>query len=323
MAVIRALFTLLVTLLALTLSAAAQEPYPSRNITMIIPFAAGGSSDVIGRVVGEEVSKALGVPIIFENVAGAGGSTGLTRAAAAKADGYTITIGNTGTNAAAYAIYPDIKYKPSDFVALGLIARTASIVAVKKDFPAKTVAEFIAYAKANPGAVKLGHAGVGSSNYVICQSFIKATGVDVTLIGYRGAAPALTDAIGGHVDGVCDAATSLAGTLADGQVRGLVIGGTAKLASLPAIPNAAEAGIPAFQAGGWNALFAPAGTPEPIVARLNAAVRTALASAFIAKRFTDLSSTVPAADEASPEAVTKLIADEIAKYKAILPAVQK
>ncbi len=308
---------------ALTVPAMAQDAYPSRNVSMIIPFAAGGSSDVIGRIVGEEVSKALGVPIIFENVAGAGGSTGLTRAASAKPDGYTITIGNTGTNAAAYAIYPDIKYKPSDFVALGLIARTASVVAVKKDFPAKTVSEFVAYAKANPGAVKLGHAGVGSSNYVICQSFIKAADVDVTLIGYRGAAPALTDAIGGHIDGVCDAATSLAGTMQDGLVRGLVIGGSAKLASLPAIPNAAEAGIPTFQAGGWNALFAPAGTPETVVARLNEAVRKALASDAVRTRFEQLSSTVPAADEASPAAVTALIAGEIVKYKAILPPVQK
>ena len=232
--------TLLRTLmvgLGLISPAVAQDAFPSRNISMIIPFAAGGSSDVIGRIVGEELARTFGVSIIFENVAGAGGSTGLTRAAAAKPDGYTIAVGNSGTNAAAYAIYPELKYKPADFVALGLIAKTASLVAVKKDFPARTVADFIAHAKANPGAVKLGHAGVGSSNYVICQSFVKAAGIDITLVSYRGAAPALTDALGGHIDGVCDAATSLVGTLKDGQLRGLVIGGGAKLAALPAHPK--------------------------------------------------------------------------------------
>lgn len=316
---LRALFIVL----AMTAPAASQDVYPSRNISMIIPFAAGGSSDVIGRIVGEELARSLGVSIIFENVAGAGGSTGLTRAASAKPDGYTIVVGNSGTNAAAYAIYPELKYKPSDFVVLGQIARTASLVAVKKDFPARTVPKFVAHAKANPGVVKLGHAGVGSSNYVICQSFVKATGVDITLVSYRGAAPALTDALGGHIDGVCDAATSLVGTMKDGQLRGLVIGGATKLAALPNIPNAVEAGIPEFQAGGWNALFAPAGTPEPIVARLNEAVRKALASEFVRKRFDDLSSTVPPAEEASPAAVSALIAAEIVKYKTILPPVPK
>ncbi len=313
----------LAALLTMISVAHADETYPSRAITMIVPFAAGGSSDVIGRIVGDELSKALGQPIIFENVAGAGGSTGLTRAAAAKPDGYTIAIGNTGTNAAAYAIYPDIRYKPSDFIALGLIARTASLIALKNDFPAKSVAEFIAQAKKEPGTIKLGHAGVGSSNYVICQSFVRAAGIDVTLVSYRGAAPALNDAIGGHIDGVCDAATSLTGTLQDGKVRGLVIGGAAKLASLPQIPNAAEAGLPQFQAGGWNALFAPAGTPAPVIAKLNAAIRKALDSDTVKKRFADLSSTVPPSEEASADAVSTLIATEISKYRTILPPVTK
>jgi tripartite-type tricarboxylate transporter receptor subunit TctC len=314
---------IVLALTVLTLPAEAQEGYPARNITMIIPFAAGGSSDVIGRVVGEELGKALGQTIVFENVAGAGGSTGLSRAAAAKPDGYTIAIGNTGTNAAAYTIYPDIKYKPADFVVLGLIARTASVIAVGKDFAARTVPDFIEFARRNPGAIKLGHAGVGSSNFVICQSFVKAADINVTLVSYRGAAPALNDAIGGHIDGVCDAATSLMGAMVDGQVRGLVVGGAAKLAALPAIPNATEAGIPSFQAGGWNALFAPAGTPAPIVKKLNDAILKALASDFVAKRFADLSSTVPGASEATPDAVAALITKEIDQYKSILAPATK
>ncbi len=171
---------------------------------MIVPFAAGGTSDVIARVVAEEMAKSLGQPIVIENVAGAGGSTALTRAARAEADGYTIAIGNAGTSAAAYTIYPKLPFTPESFAPIAVVAKTFGIVALRKDFPAKNLQEFIAYAKKNPGKVNLGHAGIGSSNFLICKSFEHAAGIEVTLVGYRGAAPALTDAIGGQIDGVCD-----------------------------------------------------------------------------------------------------------------------
>ena len=187
---------------------------------MIVPFAAGGTSDVIARAVAEEMGKSLGQPIVIENVAGAGGSTALARAARAEADGYTIAIGNAGTSAAAYTIYPKLPFTPDSFVPIAMVAKTFGIVALRKDFPAKNLQEFIAYAKKNPGKVNLGHAGIGSSNFLICKSFVQAAGIDVTLVGYRGAAPALTDAIGGQIDGVCDAAASVSQAIDDKLVQG-------------------------------------------------------------------------------------------------------
>ena len=210
---------------------------------------------------------------MIENVAGAGGSTALARAARAEADGYTIAIGNAGTSAATYTIYPKLPFTPDSFVPIAMVAKTFGIVALRKDFPAKNLQEFIAYAKNNPGKINLGHAGVGSSNFLICKSFVQAAGIDVTLVGYRGAAPALTDAIGGQIDGVCDAAASVSQAIDDKLVRGLVVGSTVRLATLPDLPTSAEAGLPEFEAQGWNGLFAPKGTPPAIIAKLNAAAQ--------------------------------------------------
>ena len=210
---------------------------------------------------------------MIENVAGAGGSTALARAARAEADGYTIAIGNAGTSAAAYTIYPKLPFTPESFVPIAMVAKTFGIVALRKDFPAKNLQDFIAYAKKNPGKINLGHAGIGSSNFLICKSFAQAAGIDVTLVGYRGAAPALTDAIGGQIDGVCDAAASVSQAIDDRLVRGLVVGSTVRLATLPDLPTSAEAGLPEFEAQGWNGLFAPKGTPPAIIAKLNAAAK--------------------------------------------------
>jgi tripartite-type tricarboxylate transporter receptor subunit TctC len=313
-----------VGLIAAALSAAwpvsAQEAFPARPITMIVPFAAGGSSDVIARLVGEEMGKILGQRIVNENMAGAGGATALSRAAKAEPNGYTIVIGNSGTNAAAYSIYPDLKYTPDDFVAIGMVAKTSPMIAIKKDLAANTLAEFIAHARANPGKLSLGHAGVGSSNYLICRQFVQASGVDVVLVSYRGAGPALNDLMGGQIDGVCDAATSLSGAVQGNAVKALVVATPARLPSLPAIPTSAEAGLPAFQAQGWNALFAPKGTPEPVIDRLNAALRAALATDTLKKRFEELASYAPAANELEPAFVTKLVPVEVEKYKALLAA---
>jgi len=189
------LFVVLVAFAA-PLHAQAEEPYPTRPITMIVPFAAGGTSDVIARLAAEQMSQSLRQRIVNENTAGAGGSTALTRAARATPDGYTIAIGNSGTNAATL-IYPDSRYSPDDFEPIGLVAKTLPVIAIKKKFPANTLAEFIDNAKKNPNRITLGHAGVGSSNYLICKGFIQAADIEVTLVSYRGAAPALNDLMGG------------------------------------------------------------------------------------------------------------------------------
>jgi tripartite-type tricarboxylate transporter receptor subunit TctC len=309
---------ILAAALGLAQPAIAQDNYPAKTITMIVPFAAGGSSDVIARLVGDEMGRVLGQRIVMENMGGAGGATALSRASRAEPDGYTIVIGNSGTNAASYTIYPDLKYTHADFAPVGLVAKTSPMIALKLDFPAKTLAEFVAYAKANPGKISLGHAGVGSSNYLICRTFIKASGVDVALVSYRGAGPALNDLMGGQIDGVCDAATSLSGAVMGEKVRALVVATPSRLASLPDVPTSAEAGLPAFQAQGWNAIFVPKNTPQPVVAKLTAALKTALASPNLQGRFKELSSVVPNADEITPAFVATLVPAEIEKYRLLL-----
>lgn len=304
--------------LSVSAPALAQDSYPSKPITMIVPFAAGGSSDVIARLVGDEMGRALGQRIVMENMGGAGGATALTRASRAEPDGYTIVIGNSGTNAASYTIYPDLKYTNADFAPIGLVAKTSPMIALKLDFPAKDLMEFVAYAKANPGKVSLGHAGVGSSNYLICRNFVKAAGVDVALVSYRGAGPALNDLMGGQIDGVCDAATSLYGAVESKKVKALAVATPGRLASLPDVPTSKEAGLPAFEAQGWNALFAPKNTPQPIIAKLNEALKTALSSQTLQGRFKELSSVPPTAEEVTPAFVAGFVPGEIERYRLLL-----
>ncbi len=311
--------SLLIAVAALSIATAAQaQDFPKHPITMIVPFAAGGTSDVIARAVAEEMGKSLGQPIVIENVAGAGGSTALARAARAEADGYTIAIGNAGTSAASYTIYPKLPFTPESFAPIGMVAKTFGVVALRKDFPAKNLQDFIAYAKKNPGKINLGHAGIGSSNFLICKSFVQAAGIDVALVGYRGAAPALTDAIGGQIDGVCDAAASVSQAIDDKLVRGLVVGSTVRLATLPELPTSSEAGLPEFEAQGWNGLFAPKGTPPSIVAKLNEAARVAVESEPVKKRFHDLSTVAPDAGEHAPDVLGQLVARDVEKYRKLL-----
>nr|WP_246297797.1 tripartite tricarboxylate transporter substrate-binding protein [Tardiphaga robiniae] len=301
-----------------TCVSASADDYPKRPITMIVPFAAGGTSDVIARAVAEQMAATLGQTIIIENVVGAGGSTALARAARSAPDGYTIAIGNAGTSAATYTIYPKLSFTPDSFASIGMVAKTFGVVALRKDFPASDLKGFIAYAKANPGKVNLGHAGIGSSNYLICKSFVQAAGIDVTLVGYRGAAPALTDAIGGQIDGVCDSAASVSQAIDDKLVKGIVVGSTVRLATLPDLPTSAEAGLPDFEAQGWNGLFAPKGTPPEIIAKLNAAARSSVESDLVKKRFQDLSTVAPDANEHAPEVLQQLVTRDVAKYNKLL-----
>ena len=213
---------------------------------------------------------------------------------------------------------PKLPFTPDSFAPIAVVAKTFGIVALRKDFPASTVKEFIAYTKSHPGTINLGHAGVGSSNFLICKSFVHAAGIDVTLVGYRGAAPALTDAIGGQIDGVCDAAASVSQAIGDKLVRGLVVGSNVRLATLPDLPTSAEAGLPEFEAQGWNGLFAPKGTPPEIIAKLNAAARAAVESDIVKKRFAELSTVAPDANEQTPDVLQQLVTRDVEKYRKLL-----
>jgi tripartite-type tricarboxylate transporter receptor subunit TctC len=305
-------------LLAFTGAARAQDTYPSRAITMIVPFAPGGTSDVIARIVAEQMSQIIGQRIVPENIAGAGGSTALTRLSRAAADGYTIGIGNSGTSAAVYWIHENVTFKPDDFAAVGLIAKTAPLIAIKKDFPAKTMAELVEHMKKNPGKVTLGHAGTGSSNYLICLNFLQAAKAEAQLVGYRGAAPALNDALAGSIDGVCDTATSLQTHVQAGSVKAMAVATDARLKSLPDVPTSMEAGLPEFSMQGWNGFFAPKGTPAPIIAKLNETLRKALESEPVRKRFDDLAASAPPEAERTPDYLGKMVPVEVERYRKLL-----
>jgi tripartite-type tricarboxylate transporter receptor subunit TctC len=307
-----------VALLALAAPAPAQDAYHSKPITMIVPFAAGGASDVIARLIAEQMGQHIGQRFVIENVAGAGGSTAMTRASRSAPDGYTVIIGNSGTATAVYALYPDLKFTPDDFAAIGIVAKTSPVIALKKDHQAKTLAAFIDYARKNPGKATLGHAGVGSSNYLICKAFVQAAKIDVTLVSYRGGGPALNDLLAGQIDGVCDNAASIAPSIQGGLTNGVAIGMPRRLHSLPNVPTSIEAGLPEFQLQGWNGLFAPKGTPQPMIDKLNAALRQGVASEGYQKRLDELGALPPSDEEMSAAYLKQFVPAEIDKFKALL-----
>jgi len=285
---------------------------------MVVPFAAGGASDVIARLIAEQMGQALGQRLVIENVVGAGGATGMTRAARATADGYTIAIGNSGTATAVYSLYPDLKFTPDDFAAVGIVAKTSAVIALKKDLPAKTLREFIDYAKKNPGKATLGHAGVGSSNYLICKAFVQAAGIEVTLVSYRGGGPALNDLLGGQIDGVCDNAASIAPSIQGGLTNGVAVAMPSRLRGLPNVPTTIEAGLPEFQLQGWNGLFAPKGTAQPFIDKLNAALRKGVASEAYRTRLDELGALPPTDEEMSPAYLQQFVPREVEKFRNLL-----
>jgi tripartite-type tricarboxylate transporter receptor subunit TctC len=308
----------LATLLALVTPAAAQDSYPTRPVTMVVPFAAGGASDVIARLIVDQMSQSLGQRIVVENVAGAGGSTGMARASRTAPDGYTIVIGNSGTATAVYSLYPDIKFTPDDFTAIGIVAKTSPVIALKKDLPAKTLKQFIDYAKQNPGKATLGHAGVGSSNYLICKAFVQAANIEVSLVSYRGGGPALNDLLGGQIDGVCDNAASVAPSIQGGLTNGVAVAMPSRLRSIPNVPTTIEAGLPEFQLQGWNGLFAPKGTPPAVLDKLNAALRKGVAGETYQKRLDELGALQPSDEEMSAAYLNKFVPQEIEKFRKLL-----
>lgn len=301
--------------------AATAQSYPSRPITEIVPFAAGGPTDVIARITGDFMSKVLGQQIVVENVAGAGGTTGITRGAQSKPDGYTIMMGHMGTHAAAPALYPKLKYDPSkDFEPIGLAVGTPIVVVAKKDFPAKDLKEFVAYLKAHQGQLNEAHAGVGSVSFTTCTLFNSQVGVKPARVAYRGAGPALNDLMGGQVDYMCDQIVNVAEQIKGGKIKAYAIATAQRSPALPGVPTAKEGGLPNFEVSAWNALFAPKGTPQEVVAKLNDALVRALDDPGAKQRLLDLGGILPSSSERTPEALAQLVKSEVARWTPILKA---
>ena len=251
-----------------TATATLAQTYPVKPITLIVPFAAGGPTDVIARIAGEHIAKSLGQAVIVENVAGAGGTTGISRGAAAAADGYTIMMGHMGTHGAAPALYPNLKYDPAkSFSPIGLVAGTPIVVVTKKGFPSKDLKDFAAYLKTNGDKVNEAHAGVGSVSHTTCTMLQSIMGTKTGRVAYRGTAPALNDLVAGQVDFGCDQIVNLVSQIKGGSVKALAIATKERSPALPDVPTAKEAGITNYDMSVWAGMFAPKGTPAAVIAK--------------------------------------------------------
>jgi tripartite-type tricarboxylate transporter receptor subunit TctC len=259
------------------IAAQAQAGYPDRPITLIVPYAAGGGNDVLARAVADPMAKILGQPLVVENRGGAGGSVGTRQIAKAPPDGYTLGLGGTGTLAIDPTLYPNAGYDPrKDFAAVGLIATSPLIVLVNQSVAAHTVQELIALAKAQPGKLNYASAGPGSGIHLGTVLFADTASIDITHVPYKGSGPALTDLLGGHVQIYFSSLPPAVGLVKDGRLRALGVTGLKRSASFPDVPTVAEQGLPGFEVALHYGIVAPAGTPRPIVDKLNAALRAAL-----------------------------------------------
>jgi|SRR5689334_8448759 tripartite-type tricarboxylate transporter receptor subunit TctC len=308
---------------AATLSAAPRavraQAYPTRAITIIVPFAPGGGTDVSARVAGEHMSVTLGQQFVIENFPGAGGTTGSIRAMRATPDGYTIEMGHIGTHAVSVWLYPQLAYKPdADFEPIGLAMETPLVIVARKDFPPKNLEEFIAYVKANSEKLNMGHAGVGSIMYSFGLMLDSILGVMPTLVPFNGGGPATSALLGGQIDYACGATVDVASHVNAGALKAYAIAADERSPALPNVPTTREAGLPEFKAMPWFALFAPKGTPRPILNKLSDALDKALDDQKVRRRFSDLGGYVPDKAKRGQEALATLVKDEIARWAPII-----
>ena len=320
---LRTLTGLVAGVFALSLGAApaVAQDYPARPITVIVPFAAGGPTDVIARIVGDHMSKTLGQTLVIENVVGAGGTTGITRAKRAKNDGYTIAMGHLGTQAAAPALYPNLQYDPAnDFEPIGMAAGTPILILAKKDFPAKDLKEFVDTVKKNEKTLNMAHAGVGSVSHVTGLLLTYLLGVKPTLIPFQGTGPAMNALIGGQVDFMTDQIVNAVPQVQGSTIKAYAVGTPDRNPALPNVPTSKEAGLPDFQASAWNALVAPKDTPKAIVDKLSAALDKALDDEATRKRLLQLGSDIPGKDRRGGAALATLVKSEIAKWTPVIKA---
>lgn len=314
----------LVCLTALVFGAAPWDAraqnYPSRPITVVVPFPAGGPSDVVARIVTEQMGKILGQTMVIENVGGAGGTIGSARVAAAQPDGYTLLAGSMGSHVSAPVLTPNVKYDSErDFEPIGFTAHAPAVIVAKKDFPAKDLREFVDYLKKNGASVKQAHGGIGSSSHMACLLFTSQAGVQPSLVAYRGTGPAMNDLIGGHVDFFCEQAVSVAPQITGGAIKAYGVSSGERLGVLPNVPTAKEAGVN-YQMSIWAGIFAPKGTPKDVVDKLARALDQALDDPGVKDRLANLGGSIPAKDERTPAKFDAFVRAEIARWSPILKA---
>jgi tripartite-type tricarboxylate transporter receptor subunit TctC len=294
--------------------AQAQE-WPTRPVTMVIPFAAGGPQDGIGRIVAQRMSEVLGQQVIIENVAGAGGMTGSDRVAKADPDGYQFVQGSVGTHAQNQTLYKHPAYNAAtDFAPVALIAETPIVLIARKDLPVNNLKEFIAYAKANQAKMSYGSAGAGSATHLACVVANSVIGVDITHIPYRGTGPAMQDLLGGRIDYICDFISTAKPQIDGGAVKAIAIMTKERSPALPNVPTGLEQGTKGFEAYSWSAVFLPKGTPAAIVKKLNSAIVQSMNTPSVRDRLQGLGVQVVSNDRATPEYLGQFVKSEIEKW---------
>jgi tripartite-type tricarboxylate transporter receptor subunit TctC len=317
-AVIFAISVVVVSALARGMAAA--QTYPVRPITIIVPFAAGGPTDVLARVLGDHIRAELGQPVLIENVTGAGGSIGVGRVVAAAADGYTVSAGHFGTHVANGAIYP-LKYDlEHDLDPVTRLPSNPMLVVTRKDFPAANLMELVAWLKAHPGRATAGTAGAGSGAHIAGAFLANLVGAPLQFVPYRGTAPAMQDLVAGQIDLIVDQAANALPQVRQGSIRALAVTAATRLAASPQIPTAAEAGLPGLQMELWNGMWVPHATPRRIVDQLNRAVVNALADPAVHEKLATLGLEGPPADQRTPEALRAFQKKEIEKWWPIIKA---
>jgi tripartite-type tricarboxylate transporter receptor subunit TctC len=302
------------------LQTASAQNYPNKPITLVVPFAAGGTTDAIARIIGENMSQTLGQQVVIENVGGAGGSVGAARVARAAPDGYTLLLHQPGL-AAAQTLYPRLSYKADvDFVGVGLINTSASMIAGSTNVAANNLPELVKWMKEPGRAVKMAHAGVGAFGHLCGVLFVQELGAKVDQIPYRGGGPALNDTVAGHADISCLSAAIAAELVKSGKLKGFAILGKNRFAGLPNTGTTLEAGYKNLDLQFWHALFVPAATPRPIVDRLNAALRASFSNAKVLAAFAKNGMELYPASEQTPEAATALLKNEIKRWGDVIRA---
>jgi tripartite-type tricarboxylate transporter receptor subunit TctC len=298
----------------------AAQDYPSRAITVVVPFPPGGASDVVARIVTNQMSKILGQSIIIENVSGAGGTVGSARVAVAAPDGYTLLAAAMGSHVAAPVLTPNLKYDPvADFVPIGFTAHSPAVVIARKDFPANDLKEFVAILRQRGDTIKQAHGGVGASSHMACLVFATEVGAKPALVAYRGSGPALNDLVGGHVDFMCEQSVSVAESVLAGSVKAFAVSAAKRLETLPNVPTAKENGVN-YDMSIWAGLFAPKGVPPEIIARLSDALDRALDEDAVRERITQLGGAVPPKNERTPAIFDRFVREQIARWSPILAA---
>jgi tripartite-type tricarboxylate transporter receptor subunit TctC len=301
--------------------ARAQQPYPTRPITVVVPFAAGGPTDVLTRILGQHMSHTLGQQIVVENITGGGGSIGAARVAKAAPDGYTMVMGNLGTHAAAVGLYKNLSYDPRvDFEPVMLVASTPMVLVVRKTLPTDTLKDFIAYAAANPHKLTFGSAGTGSISHLTYLLFTRLTRTEIQHVPYRGLSQSVNDLLSGQIDMMFDQVVSATPHILSGAVKPIAVTAPSRAAAIPNVPSSTEAGLPELQTTAWTALFSPKATPKPIIERVNAALDQAMRDETVAKRWAELGADLPAQAERKPQALGNLVRTEIDKWVPLIQA---